>query len=295
MVDFNSLRGKQNEEISFDSTQYAIALRNFDIAVCEAIAVSQGAANRMERAFVGYSTHLFTRLCSHSRALIEACPNNRWVKRYSHSWDLAFTAPHSRAIMEGYLLFFYISENPKSEDEWLTKLNIMHLNDCARRKRLFLNYKLSNEEIQYTAHENEIKERLNSNPFFQNLDPTTKKQALNGKILMIPTRDIMLESICIDVGFFNGLFDLLSNYTHVLPMSFYRMEPNGRGTGMSNDADLGYTTLSLIISSELLGAATDRMVELFPFTKKYRQGLNSRFSPGPKENRPKQTKHTKYD
>ena len=184
MVDFSLYNKHLNEEISFDSTQYAIALRNFDIAVCEAIAVSQGAANRMESAFIGYSTHLFTRLCSHSRALIEACPNNRWVKRYSHSWDLAFTAPHSRAIMEGYLLFFYISETPKSEDEWLAKLNIMHLNDCARRKRLFSNYKLSSEEAKHSEYEAQIKERLNGNPFFQGLDSTTKKQALNGKILM---------------------------------------------------------------------------------------------------------------
>ena len=127
------------------------------------------------------------------------------------------------------------------------------------------------------------------------MDSTTKKQALNGKILMIPTRDMILESIGIDVGFFNGLFDLLSNHTHVLPMSFYRMEPNGRGTGMCNNADLGYTTLSLIICGNLLDAATNKMTEQFPFTEKHRQGIKSKFSPGPKENRPKQTKHIRYE
>lgn len=285
----------QKDNKSLDDTDYSVALRKYDIAVCEAIAVSQATAGRYEKGHLGYSTYIFTRLCAHSRALIEATPRNRWVKRDSNSWDLAFTAPQTRAIMEGYLLFSYISEKPESEDEWLTKLNIMHLNDCARRKRLFSNYAITEEASKFAKQETELRERLTTNKFFLTLDAKTQKQALNGKILMIPTRDSLLEKLGIDIGCFNGLFDTLSNHTHVLPMSYYRMTPNGRGTGMINDVELSYTAISLMICTKLLYSATNKMIELFPFAKNRRQGLKSSFSPGPKENRPKKTRHTKYE
>ena len=38
-----------------------------------------------------------------------------------------------------------------------------------------------------------------------------------------------------DPNHFRALYDLLSQHTHILPLSFYRIEPNGRGSYMAMD------------------------------------------------------------
>src|SRR5260370_834427 len=56
---------------------YATALKAFDAAICEAVAVSQGIAGRMVAPHVGYAARVFTRICGHGIALIRAAPRSR--------------------------------------------------------------------------------------------------------------------------------------------------------------------------------------------------------------------------
>ncbi|MEN0678666.1 hypothetical protein [Plesiomonas shigelloides] len=286
---------EQKENKIFDDTDYALALRTFDIAVCEAMAVSQTIGSQYVAPYIGYSSHIFTRMNVHAKALIEAVPRSRWVKRNAVSWDLCVSASHTRALMEGFLLFSYLSEVPGSELEWQTKVNIMHMNDCARRKRLFKNFDNDIERNKFLSMEDEIKARLLGNEYFLSLDMKLRKQCLNGNVLMIPSRDEILTQLGIDCGQFNGLFDTLSNYTHILPMSFYNMEANGRGTGIRNDADFCYIIMSLLISANILSFATDTMVNFFPTVSGVRKGLKSKFNQGPKENTPTPFKGRKYN
>jgi len=72
-----------------------------------------------------------------------------------------------------------------------------------------------------------------------------------------------------------------------LPISFYRIEPNGRGTGIENDTDRTYIAQALIISAAVLAEVTDRMTEQFPDAGDMRQGVDSKFSPTPDANRPR--------
>lgn len=68
------------------------------------------------------------------------------------------------------------------------------------------------------------------------------------------------------------------------------MEPNGRGTGVENDFDRDALCLVLEFCTGLMVAAVDRMIELFPDAIDARQGLDSKFSPGPTKNLPRQAK-----
>ena len=54
---------------------------------------------------------------------------------------------------------------------------------------------------------------------------------------MIDSRDERLPRLGIAPKTFNALWDLLSQYTRVLPLSFYRLELNGQGTGVENVTD----------------------------------------------------------
>ena len=263
---------------------YHLALNAFDKAVCEACAVSNSIGNQTVSPYKGYSTSIFTRMCIHSQALISALPKSRWAKRDYECWDLSIIAPHVRALMEGFLLFSYISETPSNEDEWFVKLNVMNLNDCTRRIRVHNNIHNEGDEKGFIKSKQEIKGRLLGSDYFKALTIQTQKHILSGKALMVPSRDELLEKLDLPVGEFNAFYDVVSNYTHILPISFYRMEPNGRGSGVRNSSDLSYIIQSLNVCLTMLIPATDRLEELFPDTKKFRKGKKSKFTIGPKDN-----------
>ncbi|MGI1939147.1 hypothetical protein ACRN98_21900 [Shewanella oncorhynchi] len=274
----------KNESVGYNMADFHVALSAFDKAVCEACAVSTFTGSRYVVPYKGYSSHIFTRMCLHSQALISALPKTRWAKRDYECWEFSIIAPHVRALMEGYILFFYLSEAPISEDEWYVKLNIMHLNDCTRRVRLHQNIRSVEDEAGCREQQIELKERLKGSEFFKKLPSKLQKQLLTGKALMIPSRDELLEKLDIDIGEFNAFYDIISNYTHILPISYYRSEANGRGTGVQNQTDLSYISLSLIQATHWLNVTTERMVELFPDAATVRKGKKSKFTLGPKEN-----------
>lgn len=273
-----------NQDHKYSIDDFYLALSAFDKSVCEACAVSNFTADRFVVHYKGYASHVFTRICVHSQALISALPKSRWAKRDYECWEFAIIASHVRALMEGYILFSYLSETPESEDEWYVKLNVMHLNDCVRRIRLYKNLKNEKEVQEFEIQQKEIKERLISSSYFCDLEPRLQKQLLTGKALMIPSRDQLLEKLGSDVGEFNAFYDVISNYTHILPISYYRSESNGRGTGVYNQTDLSYIILSLLKSLNWLTLSTNKMIELFPDAEKVRKGKKSKFTMGPKEN-----------
>ncbi|MGQ7808149.1 hypothetical protein ACUN3I_21345 [Hafnia alvei] len=270
------------ERRDFTIDEFHHFLREFDKAVCEANAVSQGVGVRMAKAYQSWSTYIFSRICIHASIMISNVPKSRWAKRDYDFWDFASIASHVRAIREAELLFMYLSEVPESEEEWSAKLNVMHMNDCVKRIELFTTSE--NTEILdfYLDQKNIITERLNTNPVFLSLEDGTRKRCLSGKALMIPNRDELLLKLGQEPKSFKVMFDFLSHYTHILPMSFYKMEPNGRGTGCFNDYDFGYMIMGMLLCTESLTQCTDRFVELFPDVKRLRKGTKSKFTLGPK-------------
>lgn len=258
------------------------ALRKFDVAVCEACAVSQSVGVQMADAYIGWSTHVFARMCIHANILIANVPESRWAKKDYPFWDLSLVASHTRALLEADYLFYYLSKKPVSDEEWSAKINVMHMNDCVKRIEFFTALGEQGQVDGFNQQRDEITQRLENNSVFQSLDSSTKKRCLNGKALTIANRDDLLTEMGVDTKEFKIIFDLLSHYTHILPMSYYRMEGNGRGTGNYNEVDMSYITLSMQWSTDVIVKCTDKMVELFPETGKSRKGLRSKFSFGPK-------------
>jgi hypothetical protein len=275
------------ETTALDRASYMTALQKFDAAVCEATAVSQTTASRYVAPNVGYASYVFTRMCGAGIAMIRATPLSRWTHSDFVDWQFATVAGHARALLDGHLLFSYLIEPPNSEAELKTRINVMHLNDCTRRIELHLNLGNADEVAGFEEQRVELQNRLKGNEFFLSLPPSVQKQCLNGQFLMVDSRDSMLAKVGFEKGEFNALYDLWSQHIHILPMSFYRMEPEGRGTGLENDTDRDYITQALELSASILSEATNRMVEQFPDAAKVRKGVESTFSPGPASNRPK--------
>lgn len=276
------------KEIDFPQTlaQYKVFLHEFDAAICEASAVGQAQANRMAPLHVGYATRIYARMCGHGISLIRAVPLSRWVHSNFQHWDFGASAPHARAIMEASLLFIYLMQDSVSDDEVQARINVMHLNDCTRRKDLFQDLGVPTDEAeQFEAQAEEIRERLRKNHYFTSLPTGTQKSCLNGKYLTILCRDDLIDAAGFKKGSFDAIYDLCSQHTHVLPLSFYRMEPNGRGTGLENDTDRGYIGMALSLCAHIFTFSTDRLVSVFPDVADVRRGVKSMFSPGPHENR----------
>lgn len=277
-----------NKFVEYGSREhYLCMLDAFDATVCEALAVSQAHAGRMTDANIGYASHVFMRMCGSATSFMRAVPLSRWVRSDFDDWQLSAIAGHARSIFDGYVLFRYLISPPQSDAELKAKINIMHVNDCTRRINLFKKLGSATSEIAgFEKQLEELTERLRANEFFKSLLSGIQKKCLSGKHLMLEDREEMLRKIGLDVGQTNAIYDLWSQHIHILPMSFYRAEPNGRGTGIENDTDRGYMAQALEISTMLMKDATDKIVEAFPDVTGVRQGLKSKFSPGPRENRP---------
>lgn len=266
---------------------YTDALEQFDISVCDALAVGQAASNRMAVPHHGYGTHIFTCVCTAAVAMIRAAPLSRWTRSDFQHWALSSVAPHARAIIEGQILFLYVMETPESTAAWSAKLNVMHLNDCVRRMSLHKNIGASDHVAGFESQAEELRERLRANEYFLALAPQIQKRCLDGESPMVPSRIEMLDKIGWDRKHFRAIFDLLSQHAHILPLSFYRLEPNGRGTGLENPTDRSYLHMTLLMCAEVLEKCTSEMVGAFPDTAASRRGKKSRFSPGPRGNLPR--------
>jgi hypothetical protein len=265
---------------------YATALEAYDAAVCGAVAVSQAIAGRMVAPHVGYAAKVFTRICGHGIALIRATPRSRWVKSDSEFWDFISIAGHCRALLEGQLLLWYVIRPPESPEEWSARLNVMHLNDCCQRIKV-LSYIESADVAGLSAQAKELRERLQQNRWFLKLSPKLQRRLLTGDWLAVSARDEQLAEAGWKKKDFYVLWHFLSQYIHVLPMSFYRIEPNGRGTGIENETDRGYICWMLNDSASIVTACVDRMIQEFPDAAAVRKGVESEFSPGPASNRHK--------
>jgi len=264
---------------------YKKALLHFDAAICEALAVGQKQAGR-PHPYAGYATYVFAQLCAHGTSMVRAAPLSRWVTSESEDWNFSAVAGHARAILEGILLFAYLIEPPASEDEHRAKIAVMQLNDCTHRIDLHSDFGAEAEAEFFKEQQEQLRDRLRHNAYFMALDPVVRKSCLKGKKLMINSRDQLIDQIGIPREQFNGLFDLFSQHTHILTMSFYRMEDNGRNTGIENDADRSYIGMALLICSQIMVAATDKLQEVFPDVYSVRKGIDSIFSPGPTHNSP---------
>lgn len=275
---------------SIDLITYKELLGSFDAAVCEAMAVGQASAGRLAAPYIGYTTKIFARLCSHAQSFVRAAPLSRWTRSDAQHWDFGAVAGHARTIMEGALLFNYLSREPESPEEWSTRLLVMHLNDCTRRERLFTALRNSAELAAHAEQADDLRRQLRQNPWFCRLSQRRQNELLSGQPLTVTSREQQIEATGLDKATFDTLWQLFSQYAHILPISFYRMEANGRGTGLINDADLTYIGMGLEVCTSVMASCTDRMIEFFPDVSAVRRGAASKFAPGPRSNLPRTMK-----
>ena len=189
--------------------------------------------------------------------------------------------------MEAALLFHYLSDADADPDNQRAIVQLMHLYDLTKRTTIIYDGEMDGEADRVRA---EIVGRLKSTRRFKELPPEAQKNALKGRWLMLESRDNIMARLGWNKSWYYLLWNLTSQYTHVYSLAFYRIEPNGRGTGIENHFDRKFLALGLETCAHVLTGITDALCERFPSTKDVRNGSNSKFSPGPARNLPKELK-----
>ncbi len=264
--------------------RYVESLARFDAALCEGCAVSQATSGQLTHPSLGFATHVFTRILAHARNLIRSVPRSRWCSADYEDWDFGANAGDFRSIMEAALLFHYLCDADPDPDNQRAIVQLMHLYDLTKRTRIFDGGEMN---IEAERVRSEIVGRLKSTRRFKQLPPDAQKNALKGKWLMLESRDSVMARIGWNKSWYYLLWNLTSQYTHVYSLAFYRIEPNGRGTGIENEFDRGFLAMGLEMGAEVLKGITDALCEHCPNAKDVRNGSNSKFSPGPYRNLPK--------
>jgi hypothetical protein len=67
----------------------------------------------------------------------------------------------------------------------------------------------------------ELRDRIINNSYFKTLSQDDQKKVLSGERQMLWSRDEAIKNAGFETKFFNGLWVNLSQYTHILSVSFY--------------------------------------------------------------------------
>lgn len=237
---------------------YESTYHNFGTAARDAMWSSmQGGAKQADSRRYWCSA-LFTRLCTTARSLLVLCPGS--TSEILANWDFASVASLSRNLFEAYLLFAYFSERVEGE-EWRTRLNVMQLCDCTSRIKLFEQYGEHDTAKGFLDDAADLKSRLEGNDYFKSLEPKLQTQLLQGHRPALFTNRELSSRLKVDVKTW-GYYELLSAHAHTLPLSFYRMDEQGR-TGVANAVDQGYTITAMEFATEILREAKRTFEEDF--------------------------------
>jgi hypothetical protein len=180
------------------------------------------------------------------------------------NWDFASAAGITRSILEVRLAFFYLCIEKVDSLEWNCRWNTLNIHDCTSRIHLFESMTDTKEELEgFGKQQDELRQRLAENHFFQNLETGLKKRILNGQVAYLHPLEEIARRAGIELNNFRLIYKLFSSQVHGLPLSFYRMAEQNRGRGVHSESEEGYTALSMEMATQLLEAAQLEMQGLF--------------------------------
>lgn len=215
--------------------------------------------NAGERCYWG--SVLFTRIAIIGTSILTLCPGSELSNTIN--WDFGSVASLVRNLHECSLMFFYLSIDPISVDEWRARLNIMQLHDNSERRKMFGDLSPESEDSTiYTLHDTDLKQKLLANPYFLSLPDNSQKKLLKGESPKILTHKEISDRMGNSEPFTWGLYRFFSCHTHTTPLSFYRLGEQRR-IGVENDVDKGYKTIALDFANQVLSRTLNDFVVSF--------------------------------
>jgi hypothetical protein len=258
-------------ELDADYDKYRREFRNA-VSDCQAVSMAVGGRKTDERRW--WACLLFTRLCVTAMSLMKILPQSPLERsRLSESkdpldkhWDFTSVAILGRALFETQMTLFYLGLEDISEDEWLSRLNLMQLHDHMTRKKVFADIAPEDTSWQNDGEiVADLNRKLKSRRYFSALDERVQRELLKGnRASFLNHEEILARMGEEDVRKTMGLWRWWSTYVHTFSMSYYRIPEQNRGTGVETRTEKKFISSALAVTTEIVEFCTARMRVLFP-------------------------------
>ncbi len=263
----------EDPELVLDS-EYSKNRREFRNAVIDSGLVSEFLVKKLVNERQWWACILFVRYCATAVSLLKILPssqeersaNSEKANPLDNHWDYTAVAVLARTLFENQLTLFYLCFDPVSDDEWLSRINLMQLHDHHTRRKVFADL-TPDDPVWTDNHEipDDLDGKLRSRAYFQSLDLKRQREFLKGdKVSFLSHEEILERMGCEDIRLQMGMWRWWSAYVHSFPMSYYRMADQKRGTGVENRVDKGYISGTIELVTKMTIDASSRMRKLFP-------------------------------
>jgi len=227
------------------NTTYKDKVLEFRTVLDKSILISKLIANKDIGLQNYWMSVLMVRYLNIAIAINRLLPNEGEEPSNMHSWDFGAIATLARNFIESFHAFFYIGIDEIDDDEWNLRLKIFHLHDNSRRNKLFKLMGDTSQSDKFQEISQEILAEIKNNKKFLTLDNNLQKRIIKAETAFILSRQEIEKRIDPNDSSIKWVYLFLSNQSHSLPMAYYRTESESRGSGVENETDKGYISLSI--------------------------------------------------
>jgi len=250
---------KKNRPEIATPTHYKDAFREFERAVIRASTVSYGGVGILtSHAREAYCSMIFTKLVVTAHSILKLCPDPNDKNFAEKLVDYTAVASLSRVEIDTFIALFHFGLESCSEDEYQVRHLLLFWRDHRVRIKMGM---YDNDEDSVEFHDNDLKLRLKSNPFWQSIDIKTQKHLLKNNDILHSPYEVM-ERAGFDAEFNKSLYSYWSAHVHCSSVAFLRMLDEVRGRGAINETDLDLITVCLTYLVKILNFSSDKVDEV---------------------------------
>ena len=169
---------------------------------------------------------LFAKLCSHARAMLSLAPIAPLGRKppLMELWDVSSMAVLSRAVIDTYYVFFYLSVEEVEKE--LREFRFLVWDYHAEHRRLKKLQLIKSQSPQLSEIEENIeklKDAIVASPIYLKKSPETQRKLRNGELGIFATNTMLSESAGIKPDYYKATYMYLSSYVHAYPFSLQQL------------------------------------------------------------------------
>lgn len=205
--------------------KYKACTRDYDSVLEYARAISASlVGHKPEDAFLGYAEQIFVKLIVHGLTLRALAPDPQ-RRRPDELWDLGSMSAVARCLIEACDALLYISDRQPSDEERDFRLQLWHLHDKTRRRKML--DAIGSVHVQADAIRTQavsMSSALATHSYFNKCSKGLRKSVSDGDppVYINSQRD-RCNAAGLNYDYFNAATMQLSQYVHTLPFSVHQL------------------------------------------------------------------------
>lgn len=169
---------------------------------------------------------LFAKLCSHARAMLALAPIAPLGRAAPpmELWDVSSMAVLSRAVIDTYYVFFYLSVEQVEKELSEFRFLVWDYHAENRRLKKLQLIKSQNPQVKEIEEKiEELKKSIVGNPIYLKQTHERQRKIRNGELGIFATNTMLSESAGIKPDYYKATYIYLSSYVHAHPFSLQQL------------------------------------------------------------------------